>query len=83
MIGISIERFAKLFIKNNTGEKYEDVVKKLKVTLKRKNEGARCQVCGQPIWQPEVQLAVLIDVLLALPVKAMILVIMKYIKKSN
>jgi uncharacterized protein with PIN domain len=50
VIGISIVKFAKLFIKNNSGEKYEDVVKRLKETLKRKNEGARCQVCGQPIW---------------------------------
>jgi hypothetical protein len=33
--------------------------------------------------QSEVQLAVLMDVLRALPVKAMILVIMKYIKNSN
>ncbi len=50
MIGISIEKFAKLFIKDNSGEKYEDVVKRLKETLKRKNEGACCQVCGQPMW---------------------------------
>ena len=50
MIRISIEKFAKLFIKDNSGEKYEDVVKRLKETLKRKNEGACCQVCGQSIW---------------------------------
>ena len=50
MIGISIEKFVKLFIKDNSGEKYEDVLKRLKETLKRKNEGACCQVCGQPIW---------------------------------
>jgi len=49
VIGISIEKFAKLFIKDNYEEKYEDVVKRLKDALKRKNEGACCQVCGQPI----------------------------------
>jgi len=50
VIRISIEKFAKLFIKDNSEEKYEDMVKRLKETLKRKNEGACCQVCGQPIW---------------------------------
>jgi len=50
VIGISIEKFAKLFIKENSEEKYEDVMKRLKEILKRKNEGAYCQVCGKPIW---------------------------------
>jgi len=84
VIRISIEKFAELFFKDNTGEKYKDVVKEIKryIETKKTREPVVKYVDNQH-GQSEVQLTVLMDVLPALPVKAMILVIMKYIKNSN
>ena len=53
MIAITIEKFTKLYVQNNKGEKQKDVVKRLKDALNRKRSGAKCQQCGQPIWSIE------------------------------
>ncbi|NLL53213.1 MAG: hypothetical protein GX248_10995 [Peptococcaceae bacterium] len=50
MIKISIEEFAKKYKKSNPDENLKDVTSRLKDALKRKKEGATCNVCGAPIW---------------------------------
>jgi len=50
MVPISIDEFAKNYVQINKGEKLEDLKERLKNAVKRKKEGARCQVCGQKIW---------------------------------
>ena len=50
MIRITVEEFAKKYVKGNMGEKIEDVKSRLKAALKGKLNGGKCQVCGSPIW---------------------------------
>ena len=50
MESISIEDFSKRFIKDNPESTLEDIKRKLKDAVKRKNRGEGCMVCGQPIW---------------------------------
>ena len=50
MISITVEEFAKKYVKGNPGEKMEDVKSRLKAALSRKVNGDKCQVCGSPIW---------------------------------
>lgn len=47
---ISIERFARKYVKHNPGEKLPDVKARLQEAVRRKKRGARCGQCGQPIW---------------------------------
>lgn len=47
---ISVNEYAKKHIKNNPGEKIHAIKKTLKATVQRQKDGARCTVCGQPIW---------------------------------
>ena len=50
MIKISIEEFAKNYIKENPGEKYKEIVELLKEARDRKLAGAKCPTCGKPMW---------------------------------
>lgn len=50
MIAISVKEFAKMHIRCNKSETEEGTVKKLEEALRRKEEGAECEICGQPIW---------------------------------
>lgn len=50
MIKISIEEFAKKYKKSNPDEDLKDVSSWLKDAVKRKKEGATCNVCGALIW---------------------------------
>lgn len=50
MVRISIGKFAKMYSKTNKGESLTDVISQLRYTVKRKREGATCNVCGAPIW---------------------------------
>ena len=42
---ISVEAFASMVMKNNKGYR-----KKLNDTLTAKKNGAKCMICGAPIW---------------------------------
>ena len=50
MIPISIDRFAKMTVKNNPNENLADLKQRLKEAVARKKAGARCWQCDQPIW---------------------------------
>lgn len=50
MVNIKIEKFAKTYVEHNKGENLDEVIKRLKETLKRKNNGAKCSYCSQQIW---------------------------------
>lgn len=50
MIPISIKKFADLTVKNNSGTNKAELITSLKDTLARKNAGAACVCCGNPIW---------------------------------
>lgn len=47
---ISIEKFADMVIKNNKDYKKEELVQILRETLNSKRNGAKCMICGAPIW---------------------------------
>lgn len=47
---ISIENFADMVMKNNKNHRKKELVKALKESLAAKKNGARCTVCGAPIW---------------------------------
>ena len=46
---ISVEKFADMVMKNNKGI-IKRTCKTLRETLAAKKNGARCMVCGAPIW---------------------------------
>ncbi|WP_366922118.1 hypothetical protein MFMK1_002554 [Metallumcola ferriviriculae] len=50
MVEITVKEFAKMYVKNNSEEKFDKVKSNLKTALKRKNAGAVCNNCGEPIW---------------------------------
>ena len=51
MVPIKIQEFAKKYIETNKDEKLDDVIKRLKESLKRKNSGAKCSCCKSSlIW---------------------------------
>ncbi len=50
LILISIDEFAKKHVKSNPGVKIEDIKSRLENALERKNDGACCYQCGNPIW---------------------------------
>lgn len=50
MVKISIEEFAKMYVKSNKSEKLKNVIYQLKHAVKRKRASATCNVCGAPIW---------------------------------
>jgi hypothetical protein len=50
MISISINEFAKSYVKNNKGEDLQEIKIKLKSASENKKAGAVCITCGSPIW---------------------------------
>jgi len=50
MVKITTEKFAKMYVKNNPGEIFNEIKSNLKTALKRKKAGAICVNCGEPIW---------------------------------
>ncbi len=47
---ISVERFADLVVKNNKGYKKKELERDLRAMLVAKKAGAKCMICGAPIW---------------------------------
>lgn len=47
---ISIEEYAGMVLENNKGYRKEDLVQALQQALEVKKNGARCMICGAPIW---------------------------------
>lgn len=47
---ISVEKFADMVMKNNKGYRRKDLLRDLRNTLEAKKKGAKCMVCGAPIW---------------------------------
>lgn len=47
---ISVEAFASMVMKNNKGYRKKELVKMLNDTLTAKKNGAKCMICGAPIW---------------------------------
>ncbi|MCM2534315.1 hypothetical protein NDK43_27440 [Neobacillus pocheonensis] len=50
MISISINEFAKSYVKNNKSEDLQEIKKKLKSAAENKRAGAVCITCDSPIW---------------------------------
>ena len=50
MVYISVVEFAEQVVKNNPDLNMEDLLGSLTAGLAAKNNGATCDVCGQPIW---------------------------------
>lgn len=47
---ISIKKFAKMVMENNTGYNKQELIHTLHSTLAAKEAGTKCMVCGAPIW---------------------------------
>lgn len=47
---ITIEKYADMVMRNNNGYNRADLVKSLRAALAAKQNGAKCMICGQPIW---------------------------------
>lgn len=47
---ISIEEYAGMVMENNKGYRKEDLVQALQQALEAKKHGAKCMICGAPIW---------------------------------
>ncbi len=47
---ISIKDFADMVMKNNKGYNRKQLIRTLEDTLQAKKNGAKCMVCGAPIW---------------------------------
>lgn len=50
MLPISIEEFAEMIVKANQDMNKKELIKALRQALEEKNNGAKCIVCGSPIW---------------------------------
>ena len=50
VLPISIEDFADATMKNNKGYNRKELIRTLEETLKAKKNGAKCVICGAPIW---------------------------------
>lgn len=50
MVPITIKKFADMVIENNEGYNRKELIQTLQATLDAKNNGAKCIICGQPIW---------------------------------
>ena len=47
---VSVEAFAQMVMKNNRGYHREELIQTLQATLRDKENGAVCMICGAPIW---------------------------------
>ena len=47
---ITVEKYADMVMQNNKGYNRADLVKSLRAALAAKKNGAKCMICGQPIW---------------------------------
>ena len=47
---ISVEKFADMVMENNKGYRRKDLIHDLCNTLEEKKNGAKCIICGAPIW---------------------------------
>ena len=47
---ISIEKFADGVVKNNKEYNRRELIQTLRETLDAKKKGAKCMICGAPIW---------------------------------
>ena len=47
---ITIEKYADMVMRNNKGYNLADLIKSLRAALAAKQNGAKCMICGQPIW---------------------------------
>lgn len=47
---IRLEEYVAKHLAVNPDEKESDLSRRLKSAVERKRAGARCNVCGQPIW---------------------------------
>ncbi len=47
---ISVEKFADMVMKNNKGYQRKGLLQDLRGSLKAKQDGAKCMICGAPIW---------------------------------
>lgn len=50
MVPISIEKFVKMYCKNNPGENRTRVTENLKQAVRDKKNGATCSNCDDNIW---------------------------------
>jgi hypothetical protein len=50
MVSISINEFAKDYVKKNKGEDLQKTKEKLKSSVANKKAGVTCISCGAPIW---------------------------------
>ncbi|MCQ6282964.1 hypothetical protein JN080_28260 [Bacillus sp. EB600] len=50
MVSISINEFAKSYVKTNKGESLQEIKKKLDAAVENKKSGAACISFGSPIW---------------------------------
>ena len=48
---ISIEEFADGVVKNNKDTNRKELIASLREALAAKKSGARCMICGAPIWR--------------------------------
>lgn len=74
---ISVEAFASMVMKNNKGYRKKELVKTLNDTLTAKKNGAKCMICGAPIWAREVPSLVATYALPVQQVKQMTATIMR------
>ena len=47
---ISVEEFADAVVKNNKDANRKELIASLREALAAKRNGARCMICGAPIW---------------------------------
>jgi len=50
MVPISVEKFADMVMESNKGYNRKELIETLQAALDAKNHGAKCIICGQPIW---------------------------------
>ena len=50
MVPISVEKFADMVMESNKGYNRKELIETLQAALDAKKHGAKCVICGQPIW---------------------------------
>lgn len=49
-VPISVTEFADMVMENNKDYNRKDLIRTLEDTLRAKRAGAKCMICGAPIW---------------------------------